>query len=354
MQKFQFDFVLHSKLSTGIMEYNAKERSCGWCYAMKPTMRCSKCPRAYCCRECQINDWKVGCHKVWCGKSGEKCIDYEIRDAGEGKGLGLFTLRDFERGEKILVERAVAVATQPAGAMDRPIDFSKLHESASLMSAAMALTPMESTSLPEKFLTNSAALGSEDEEAGSGLFLNFSRVNHDCIGNANHYYTPDQKLKLLVTNHAIPAGSEVTFSYAGTVLSCQRAIMIRFRGFQCTCAACQNPEIAAKLDRAVDLDRNILELGRWGKTEQAIRAGESLLKIHDEFQVSDRLYSRVYYDLYQIAITRKSTLKLGSRYIKQAYTHALRFYGRKEDETVMRMKHFMENPSAHRNYRCID
>ncbi len=68
----------------------------------------------------------MGCHKVWCGKSGEKCIDYEIRDAGEGKGLGLFTLRDFERGEKILVERAVAVATQPAGAMGcRAIDFSK-------------------------------------------------------------------------------------------------------------------------------------------------------------------------------------------------------------------------------------
>lgn len=294
MQKFQFDFVLHSKLSTDIMEYDAKERSCGWCYAMKPTMRCSKCIRAYCCRECQINDWKVGCHKVWCGKSGEKCIDYEIRDAGEGKGLGLFTLRDFERGEKILVERAVAVATQLTGAMYRPIDFSKLHESASLMSAAMALTPMAS-SLPMKFLTNSAALGSEEDEAGTGLFVNFSRVNHDCIGNATHYYSPDQKLKLLVTNHAIPAGSEVTFSYAGNVFpsSGQRAIMCRFRGFQCTCAACQNPQIAAKLDRAVALDRNILELGRCNKIEQAIRAGESLLKIYDEFQVSDRLYSRV-------------------------------------------------------------
>ncbi len=30
-------------------------------------------------------------------------IDYKIRDAGEGKGLGLLALRDFERGEKILV-----------------------------------------------------------------------------------------------------------------------------------------------------------------------------------------------------------------------------------------------------------
>ncbi len=221
----------------------------------------------------------------------------------------------------------------------------------------MALAPMESTSLTEKFQTNSAALGSEEEEGGGGLFLNFSRVNHDCIGNASHYYAPDQKLKLLVSNHALPAGSEVTFSYAGTIFpsSRQRAMIFHFRGFQCTCAACQNPEIAAKLDRAIiDLDRNIQELMRCNKTEHAIRAGESLVKIYDEFQVPDRLYSRVYYDLFQIAITRKSTLKLVSRYIWQAYTHALRYYGREEDEEVMNVKHYMENPSAHFNYRYID
>ena len=242
----------------------------------------------------------------------------------------------------------MAVATQPADAMGcRAIDFSKLYESTSLMSAAMALAPMESTSLTEKFQTNSAALGEEEEEGG-GLFLNFSRVNHDCIGNASHYYAPDQKLKLLVANHAIPAGSEVTFSYGGTIFpsSPQRAMIFHFRGFQCTCAACQNPEIAAKLDRAIDLDRSIQELLRWSKTEHTIRAGESLVKIYDEFQVSDRLYSRVYYDLFQIAITRRSTLKLGSRYIRQAYSDESETLHGKPQCTFQLSLHRLNNPNG--------
>ena len=51
----------------------------------------------------------AGHHKIWCRKAGEKkCVDYENRDAGD-KGLGLFTMRDFKQGEKILVERAVTV-----------------------------------------------------------------------------------------------------------------------------------------------------------------------------------------------------------------------------------------------------
>lgn len=273
-------------------------------------------------------------------------------------GLGLFTLRDFERGAKILVERAVA--TQPGAAggavMGRQIiDFSKLYESKSLMDAAMALAPAQSSSLSEKFLINAAAQSDDsDEDGGSGLFLNFSRVNHDCIGNSSHYYVPDLKLKLLVANHAIPAGSEVTFSYASNVSSFQRGRLLRARGFQCTCSACEDPTIAAELDRALDLDQSIFELGSQGRVGQAIRAGESLIKLHDKFQASDRTYSRVYYDLYQIAITKLSSVKLGSKFILEAYTHALRFYGREEDEEVRKLKIFVDNPSAHRNYRIID
>jgi hypothetical protein len=179
-------------------------------------------------------------------------------------------------------------------------------------------------------------------------------VNHDCVGNVTHYYVPDQQLKLLVANRDIPAGSEVSFSYAGSVSSDTRAIIMAVRGFHCSCTACQNPKIADKLDRSLELDKKICELGSQGKTEQAIRAGESLIKLHDELKASDMQYSRVYYDLYQIAITRKKTVKLGTKYIREAYTHALLFYGREEDEQVKKFKHYVEHPSTHRNYRLID
>lgn len=315
-----------------------------------------------------MKDWKEGCHKVWCGKSGEKCIDYEIRDAGEGKGVGLFALRDFKRSERILVERAVA--TLPAGGvMGHQIDYSKLHESTTLMNAAMALAPATTSTLSllfpsvvpflcEKFEANHVTMSSIDDDAdhGSGIFLNFSRINHDCIGNSSHYYDPTLKLIILAANHDIPSGSEVTFSYFRTSsLSTQeRKSRIGARGFRCTCLACRDPVIGAELLRKFQLDQRIVKLGSMGKVEEAIRDGELLIKIYDELQASDRAYSRTYYDLYQVAIMKKSYVKLGLKYIRQAYTHELRFCGREVDGSVKKFKHFVDNPDAHPNYRWLD
>lgn len=100
-----------------------------------------------------------------------------------GKGLGLFLLRDFERGEKILVERAVSIQTNPG--KNQIIDFGEVLWNKNMMAAAMALSPLESTILNDKFrVNNHGFMGTECEMAG--LFLNFSRVNHECIGNVTH------------------------------------------------------------------------------------------------------------------------------------------------------------------------
>ena len=105
----------------------------------------------------------------------------------------------------------------------------------------MALVPTRFSSLREKFDTNAVALDDDDDDddddGGSGLFLNCSRVNHDCIGNSSHYYVPELKLKFIAANHDIPAGSDVTFSYASSVPSFQRGMILRARGVQCTCSA---------------------------------------------------------------------------------------------------------------------
>lgn len=65
----------------------------------------------FCSRECQKADWKAG-HKIWCGVAGEINVDYDIWEA-EGKGLGVFALRDFKRGDKIMVEKPLT--TSPHG-----------------------------------------------------------------------------------------------------------------------------------------------------------------------------------------------------------------------------------------------
>ena len=43
-------------------------------------------------------------HKQWCGRSSETGVGFDIRDAGPSKGQGVFALRDFEVGDKIMVE----------------------------------------------------------------------------------------------------------------------------------------------------------------------------------------------------------------------------------------------------------
>mmetsp|Transcript_1608 Transcript_1608/g.4671 ORF Transcript_1608/g.4671 Transcript_1608/m.4671 type:complete len:334 (+) Transcript_1608:448-1449(+) len=327
-------------------EYDPKERCCGYCYAPSPQSKCAKCPRPYCSRECQVQDWKKGGHKIWCGKSGEKCIDYEIREAGD-KGLGLFALRNFNGGEKILVERSV---------MSRlPMRGTTTSSDPNVRKAIMALAPANSNSVDAKFMANSVSLGgSEEGDKGSALFIHYSRANHDCVGNANHYYDHGIGLRLLVANRDITAGTEITFSYAGTSSCDERAMLIASRGFTCRCSACQVPEVGAKLDKLIELDRAIVILGSNGNVEAAIRAGTRLIKIYDDLELSDILYSRTYYDLFQVSITKSSTVKKGHAFIKKAYTHALKFYGRDENETVVNYKQYVEDPSAHRNYRLID
>lgn len=119
-------------------------------------------------------------------------------------------------------------------------------------------------------------------------------------------------------------------------------------------SALQNPSIAAKLDKQVELDKKIMNLGSQGKIEQAIQAGKALLRIHDELKGSDMEYARTYYDLYQVAITKQKTVKQGIGFIKEAHKCALRFYGREKSPQVQKFKQYAENPSSHRNYRCIN
>ena len=48
-------------------------------------------------------NWQHG-HDQWCGKSCELNVDWAILDAGDSRGQGVFALRDFAVGEKIMVE----------------------------------------------------------------------------------------------------------------------------------------------------------------------------------------------------------------------------------------------------------
>lgn len=145
---------------------------CGWCYATQVVgeakmLRCSKCrKRVYCSKACQLNDWKVGAHKHWCGASGEIGIDIAVRPAAPGKGNGMFAMRRFERGEKIMVERAAAV--QLVGGKPSADSLERMPQG--MKRAAACLMPHDYSDISSKFAPNAF----DTEDGSEGLFLHMA------------------------------------------------------------------------------------------------------------------------------------------------------------------------------------
>ena len=74
-----------------------EDNSCATC-GSTTTKKCGKCCKVrYCCRDCQVNDWKN--HKL-------NCNPFEIKESS-GKGLGLFATCDLNIGDLIVREHPI-------------------------------------------------------------------------------------------------------------------------------------------------------------------------------------------------------------------------------------------------------
>jgi hypothetical protein len=78
-----------------------------------------------------------------------------------------------------------------------------------------------------------------------------------------------------------------------------------------------------------------------------------IVEIYDKLNMSTWLYQRTYYDLFQVAITKKKYLKDGLVYIRKAHEAALTFTSDKDNDMVRKMKSYVDNPSSHRNYLIL-
>lgn len=295
-----------------------------------------------------MEDWKSGNHKYWCGKAGEKNVDFKIAAAGGSKGLGVFAMRDFKNGDKIIVERPAIIAESTR---DLPTIVPEGMK-ASVSDALLALVP-QGGSFHEKLLLNTVSIS--DEEGGpSGVFVNISRVNHNCIGSSDHYFLEQHNLMLLVASIDIEAGSEITFSYVHYLKTKNRSLNLKAKwGIICNCRACTMKDVQEKLERAFDLDERILTLGRQGKSDYAIRTGTQLLKLHEQLHVSSRKQASTYYELFQFGVLKRATLKKALFFIQKAVDHAKIFYSC-ECEVVRKYTQLKAHPELHRNYLLLD
>lgn len=320
---------------------------CAYCYDETPLklLRCGKCrKRQFCSKECQKQDWSKG-HKIFCGKSGEIGVDYTIRDCAFGKGL--FALRDFEKNEKIMVERPILrfasnVFSYPRSLAEVP------------SSAQEAVQALVGDSFHDILCRNGMSCTPPNEVGETGLFITMSRVNHSCLANADHLYLKNRDIKILVASRSIQAGEQITISYVPDEDADARKLRLRkVYKFTCCCTLCQDPDLEAKVAMAAQLDASILDLAAVGRIEQALLKGKALLALRDELQMSSWLYYRTFYDLFQVCITKKRFMKQGIQFIRKAYETVLAYCGDENLPEVRQMKEYMDSPSRHRNYLIL-
>ena len=299
-------------------------------------------------------DWKMknggGCHKLYCGIAGEFGHDYEVTDSGkDGVGFGLFALCNFAKNDMIIAERPLIKMSD--GQFRRP-DFP---ESAAWL--VDLLVPHDGR-FQQKWDRNAMSCTNEDAVSGgeTGLFLTLSRINHDCLGSADHQFISHRGIKILVASRPIKAGEEVTISYTGgykpkaarvtTLLSYPYL-------FQCRCSICTNEELEQKLTRVKELDEAILSLGGMGKIEVAMRKGRALISIYEQMGMSSWLYQRTYYDLFQVAITKKKFHREALHFIRKAHEAILAYTKDENHPEAIWFLELLASPQSHRNYRIL-
>jgi hypothetical protein len=349
--------VNNSFLPTSVMTtvHHLEDVNCSFCYApAKELLVCGQCQkRRYCSKDCQRSDWKEASHKHFCRKAGEVGIDYEIRPTEDDRGLGMFARRTFEKNEIIMAERPIIKVNDGAFHNDSLPDWDQVPSS--VRPAIRALLPIDG-SIQQKFRTNGFACTDEaDCVHDTGLFVRMSRVNHCCLGNSSHYYSENRRVRILVASQDIQEGEEIAFSYQNNKSPNERKMILLVNyGFVCHCAACTtNPEIEAMLMRSRELDKEIMQFGSIGQIDLAIRKGKALIQIYDKLNESSWSYKRTYYDLFQLAITKRMYLKDGLEYIRKAHEAALAYTSDKDNEPVRKMKSFVDSPSSHRSYLVL-
>eukprot|EP00961_Rhodomonas_salina_P149894 2017874-Rhodomonas_salina.1 len=375
------EFSVQAKLEALAVadEYHVLGEMCGFCYATAEDgcrlSRCARCrKRVYCSKECQTEDWKRGAHKHWCGIIGELGHDVAVRRV-EGKGLGMVALRHFARDEKIMVERAAVTRSRLAEGVEKALQG----VSAGMQRAAAALLPHTTTSMKtwsretwtSKFQLNGFEM--EDPPGEEGLFVLMASANHSCVPNAVHQSVASQNgLKILVASHDIEVGDEICHNYVGIENSAQLAKeghagvqrhLQEVWGFKCTCIACTDHAIGAKLNKMCQLDAAIVSCGASDvrveggaeRHEEALRLGDELISLYGELGYSSNHYARTYYLLFQLAVTRSATLEKARRYIELARDNRRAFIGNGiKDEDLKTFERYVHSPESHNAYLAGD
>lgn len=193
----------------------------------------------------------------------------ETRSAGEGRGLGVFAVREIPAFSHILSD-PITCLMKPTDDLPQLYDrFLALSEAqrAQYLSLSYRADQEKDSILTWKLLERghtmddvprriqvghimqnnafNVDLGGSHGAGHRALFQNVARINHSCAPNAHVSFYPKEGRMAVHTLRPILSGEEVLISYFSILLPrVQRQSRTRKWGFDCSCSACDTSQSA--------------------------------------------------------------------------------------------------------------
>jgi len=235
-------------------------------------------------------------------------LKFYIKQTPDGKGAGMFAKEVIKRGDLVLSEAPV-LKIKEGQRMETIRSLTPAHKQILESLSNCHISP--EMSLECRYInilsTNTVTL-KDDSEYQSGLFKDFSRVNHSCLPNVNHFWNSDLGMEELWCERDIQKDEEILTSYIELYAdreSRQGELKMKWN-FDCRCTVCSltgNELLQSdkRRRRLKELDDNILEFARIGRTNVALRMVEDLMEtLNQEIPYDASYTARASYDAFNL------------------------------------------------------
>lgn len=199
--------------------------------------------------------------------------------------------------------------------------------------------------------------------------LRISRINHGCRPNAGTLYDNGAKVSVLYAFRDIQPGEEIVIAYIPFTRTDEyrptnefksldeafkfRETLLRGKGIVCPPDCyCKNVEARKLVQEGIKINAQMEQLYKNGKIEKAIEVGEKLLDLQKRLDDSLELHSSTHFALFQLAISKKSTLAKADHHLKAA----LKIYKNVNpySKRTRMLEKYVDHPEAEINYLMAD
>jgi len=264
------------------------------------------------------------------------CVDFEMRKVA-GKGVGMFALRDFKRGDKIFTERPLITHDLFSNEVPEPSRW-----------AVDALMPLNG-SLRAKLKLNSIRV--QRMVPPYKLFVMLARMNHSCLGNTHYEDIPTRGAAMLIALCDIKAGDELTRWYIDPLMpvALRRETLRHLYGFACDCAVCTNSTTRSQLDHMKLLFDSLNGVQHVSEIDRALKLGTELVPWLEKFNFPFWYLARAYFVMFCMAGMSRDLIDAANKFLHLSEKFAsLQWDGVKDHSVFSQIldsrRKFNENP----------